>query len=224
MTATARRTATATARRGRRRRPDAEAEGGGGDPRPVGGSGLGTPAGAVTEGAGRPFAGEARWCADGDAAALLEATPVAPAGTPPPSARVETWVRCGLPAVRSTTIPPAATAATAITAVTERGCRRIRRHHSGPGTPIAFGKPVGPNDPARCATLARSARPAGVLSVQALSTCPRSSSGSSIAAGAPSPGAGSETFAGGDVTPAAGAQAFIARYRVKPGAQPVRIA
>ncbi len=66
--------------------PDAEAEGGG-DPRPVGGSGLGTLAGADTEGVGRPFAGEARRAADGDAPALLEATP---AGTPPPSARVET--------------------------------------------------------------------------------------------------------------------------------------
>jgi hypothetical protein len=96
----------------------------------------------------------------------------------------------------------APTAATAATVATARGRHRSRRH-GGPGEPGAFGNPAGPNAPARCAVLARSARPVGVLSVQALSTCPRSPAGSSTAGQAASPLGDRGIFGGGDVTPAA---------------------
>jgi hypothetical protein len=94
------------------------------------------------------------------------------------------------------------TAATVATTAAARGYRRGRRH-GGPDEPGAFGNPVGPNAPARCAVLTRSARPAGVLSVQAFSTCLRNPTGSSTAGQASSSLAGRGTFGGGEVTPAA---------------------
>ncbi len=94
------------------------------------------------------------------------------------------------------------TAATVATTAAARGYRRGRRRHGGPDEPGAFGNPVGPNAPARCAVLTRSARPAGVLSVQAFSTCRRTPAGSSTGQ-ASSPLAGRGIFGGGDVTPAA---------------------
>jgi hypothetical protein len=93
----------------------------------------------------------------------------------------------------------APTAATIATAAAARECRR----DGGPGEPGGFGNPVRPNAPARCAVLTRSARPVGVLSVQAFSTCSRSSAGSSTAAQASSALSHRGIFGGGDVTPAA---------------------
>jgi len=96
----------------------------------------------------------------------------------------------------------APTAATVATTAAAQGCRG-RRRHGGPGEPGTFGNPVGPNAPARCAVLTRSARPVGVLSVQPFSTCLRSPTGSSTAGQASSPLAARDIFGGGDVTPAA---------------------
>jgi hypothetical protein len=73
-----------------------------------------------------------------------------------PSATAEAWGWCGPPVSSRAAIPPTTTAAaTAATAATTRGCRRTSCHHRGPGRMTGFGKPVGPNGPARCVTLTR---------------------------------------------------------------------
>ena len=107
-------------------------------------------------------------------------------GTPASSLGAEACGRCDAPAVMATVIPAVmASAAAAATAATTPGCRRTRRHHDGPDGPIAFGKPAGPNAPARCATLIRCARPAGELSAQAVSTWLRSPGGGGSSCGSP---------------------------------------
>ncbi len=174
------------------------------------GPGLGAPAGVVADGVGGLAEGAALCAGDGAGLALpglappgmaLDETPA----TPAPSPRAEAWGRCTPPAVMSTVIPAAAaTAANTATTATGRGCRRIRRHHRGPAGPIALGNPDGPNAPARCVTLTRFARPAGELSAQAVSTRPRSSTGS-VTAGSSSrsaePGTGAAALAGPPAPP-----------------------
>ena len=132
--------------------------------RPGDGSALVVPAGTGGGDVGRTEAGVVR---AGVGAPLVAPGVVldAGAGMPPPSPGPEACGRCDAPAVMATVIPAAtATAATMATAATEPGCRRTPRHHDGPDGPIPFGKPAGPNTPARCATLIRCARPAGELS------------------------------------------------------------
>jgi hypothetical protein len=75
---------------------------------------------------------------------------------PPPSATVEARARCGPPAISSAATPATTTAAAAAaTAAATRGCRRTSCHHCGPGGMTGFGKPAGPNGPARWVTLTR---------------------------------------------------------------------
>jgi hypothetical protein len=76
-------------------------------------------------------------------------------------------------------IAAAASTAAAATAAPACRCRRRRRCHVPRGA-FAFGKPSYPNGPARPVTLVRYARPAGVLSAQALSICPGSPGGSVV--------------------------------------------
>ena len=79
------------------------------------------------------------------------------AKSPPPSATVEAWAGCVPPPAISSVVIPATTtaAATAATPAAARGRRRTSYHHRGPGGMTDFGKPVRPNGPARCVTLAR---------------------------------------------------------------------
>jgi len=79
-------------------------------------------------------------------------------------------------------IAAAASTAAAATAAPACRCRRTRRRRV-PRRLFAFGKPSYPNGPARCVTLVRCARPAGVLSAQALSICPGSPGGSVVSGG-----------------------------------------
>jgi len=83
-------------------------------------------------------------------------------------------------------IAAAASTAAAATAAPACRCRRNRRGQV-PRSAVAFGKPSYPNGPARCVTLVRRARPAGVVSAQALSTCPGSPGGSVVPAGGAAP-------------------------------------
>jgi hypothetical protein len=84
----------------------------------------------------------------------------------------------------------ASAAASTVTAATvATGRRRPRRPSGRPaarrsrrarGREPAFGNPSWPKGPARYVTLTRRARPADVLSAQALSTCPGRSGGSAV--------------------------------------------
>ena len=144
-------------------------------PADTGGGDVGrTEAGAVRAGVGAPLVVPG---------VVLDAG----AGMPPPSPGPEACGRCDAPAVIATVIPAAtptaATTASAATAATAPGCRRTPRHHDGPDGPIPFGKPAGPNTPARCATVIRCARPAGELSAQAVSTRLRKPGGSGTSGG-----------------------------------------
>jgi hypothetical protein len=142
---------------------------------------AGDGAGRAGDGAGRAGAGAVR-AGDGALPVALGVVLDAGANTPPPSPGPEACGRCEAPAVMATVIPAVmASAAATATVATAPGRRRTRRHHDGPEGPIAFGKPVGPNTPARCATLIRRARPSGELSAQAVSTRSRNlgASGSS---------------------------------------------
>src|SRR5579863_1958139 len=104
-----------------------------------------------------------------------------------PRATVEARARCVPPEISSAAIPPATTAsATAATAAATRGRCRTPCHHCGPGAMTGFGNPAGPNAPARCVTLARCARPVGVLSAPACSTRSRRLPGGLISSAAPS--------------------------------------
>jgi hypothetical protein len=91
---------------------------------------------------------------------------------------------CELLAGAIATIMMAAAASTAAAATAAPACRcRRKRRCQVPRRAFAFGKPSYPNGPARCVTLVRCARPAGVLSAQALRMCPGSPGGSVVSGG-----------------------------------------
>ncbi len=133
-------------------------------------------------------------------------------GTPPPRATGEVGARCEPPSISRATTPPSTIApATAATAAA-RGRRRTSCHHRGPDETAGLGNPVRLNEPARCVTLARYARPVGVLSAQAARTLSLSSSGR-VTSGIASSGArypagrdpaGRDPAAGEAGTPASG--------------------
>ena len=118
---------------------------------------------------------------------------------PVPAAAAAAAGRCGPPPAASIAATPSATASgtsrPAAVAGPGRRCRRC--HQRGPDGPIDRGNPAWSNAPARCAALTRRARPAGVLSVQAASTFPRSPAGGVPAASSSPSSAGSGPPAAG---------------------------
>ena len=107
-----------------------------------------------------------------------------------PGPAADAWWWYELPAGDIATIMIAAAASTAAAATTAPACRcRRKRRCQVPRRAFAFGKPSYPNGPARCVTLVRCARPAGVLSAQALSIFPGNPGGSVISGGGVASGA-----------------------------------
>ena len=97
----------------------------------------------------------------------------------PPAAPDGLW--CG-PAMIPTAMTPAAMTAVAVPASRACGWCRTRCHGPVPGGLREWGKPLGPNGPARFATVSRCASPAGERSANILSTCSRNP-GNSAASG-----------------------------------------
>ena len=149
-------------------------------------AGDGVPARAGAPGEDRPLPEDGIGRAGVAGRSAPDAGTAADAGAAPAAARPWPGPPDDKPArIVDAAASTAASTATAATAATGRrrprrpsGRPAARRSRRARGREPAFGNPSRPKGPARYVTLTRYARPAEVLSAQALSTCPGRSGGS----------------------------------------------